>query len=309
MLYDLVIIGGGPAGSAGAVYASRKKLKTALVVGTFGGQSTDSPDIQNWIGTSSISGTTLAQSFETHVRTYATDTLDIYEGELVTTIEKSIDGFLITTDQGKTFNTKTILIASGSKRRKLAIEGAERYEHKGLTYCASCDGLMFQDQNVAVVGGGNSAFETASQLLAYANSVTLFNRSTVFRADEVTVEKVLSHKNMISIKNVELLEVVGDTFVTGLKYKDKTSGTTVTYPVTGIFVEVGQIPNTAFVNGLVAVDDTSKIIVDPMTQRTSVEGIWAAGDCTNGLYHQNNIAAGDAVKALENIYFYLHAGQ
>lgn len=307
MLYDLIIIGGGPAGCAGAVYAARKKLRTALIAGTFGGQSIDSADIQNWIGTPSITGSDLASSLETHVRTYATDILDIFEAESVIRVEKNAEGFLITTESGKTFTTRTVLISSGSKRRKLDISGADTYEHKGLTYCASCDGLMFQGQDVAVVGGGNSAFETAAQLLAYTKSVTLFNRSDSFRADEVTVEKVLSHENMTAIKNIKLLQVEGDTFVKGLTYKDNITGETKTHPVTGVFVEVGQIPNTSLASELVEIDSNNKIVVDPMTQRTSVEGVWAAGDCTNGLYHQNNIAAGDAVKALENIYFYLHA--
>ena len=307
--YDLIIIGGGPAGCAGAVYAARKKLKTLLVTYTFGGQSTDSSDIQNWIGTISISGADLAKTLEAHTRAYAGDVLDIVEGENVTTTLKEGDLFTITTDAGKSFSGKTILMTAGSGRRKLEIPGAAAFEHKGITYCASCDGLLFQGQDVAVIGGGNAGFETAAQLLAYTKSVTLINRSDTFRADEVTVEKVLSHPNMKAIKNADLVEVVGDKFVSGLTYKDITTGEVTTLPVTGIFVEIGQIPNTSMVKDLVTMDEFGKVVVDPMTMRTSVPGVWAAGDCTNGLYHQNNIAAGDAVKALENIYFFIHAGK
>ncbi len=308
-LYDLIIVGGGPAGCSGAVYAARKKLKTAIIAYTFGGQSTDSSNIQNWIGTPSISGADLAKSLETHVREYAGESLTIVEGESVVSIVKNDSFYTVTTDMGKTYTAKTVLITSGSKRRKLEIPGAAEFEHKGITYCASCDGLLFQGQDVAVIGGGNAGFETAAQLLAYTKSVTLFNRGDVFRADEVTVEKVLSHPNMKAIKNCELVEVTGGPFVTGFTYKDLATGETTTLPVTGIFVEIGQIPNTDIAKGLVEIDAGGKIVVDPMTQRTSEAGVWAAGDCTSGLYHQNNIAAGDAVKALENIYFYLHAGK
>lgn len=308
-IFDLIIVGGGPAGCAGAVYAARKKLKTAIIAYTFGGQSTDSSGIQNWIGTPLISGADLAKSLEAHVREYAGEVLTVVEGESVTLVTKSDEHFSVTTDTGKSFTGKTVLIASGSKRRKLEIPGATELEHKGITYCASCDGLLFQGQDVAVIGGGNAGFETAAQLLAYTKSVTLFNRGDVFRADEITVEKVLSHPNMKAIKNCELLEVTGNPFVNALRYKDLKTNEEHTLPVTGIFVEVGQIPNTDIAKGLVDIDAGGKIVVDHMTMRSSMLGVWAAGDCTNGLYHQNNIAAGDAVKALENIYFYLHAGK
>lgn len=308
-IYDLIIIGGGPAGCAGAVYAARKKLKTAIVAANFGGQSTDSSNIQNWIGTPSISGADLAKSLEAHVREYAGESLTIIEGQTVIGTGK-VDGiFTVTTDTGALYKARTLLITSGSKRRKLEIAGAAELEHKGITYCASCDGLLFQGQDVAVIGGGNAAFETAAQLLAYTKSVTLFNRSDSFRADEVTVEKVLSHPNMTAIKNCELLKVEGSPFVSSITYRDSATSEEHALPVTGIFVEIGQLPNTDIVKDLVSVDATGKVVVDPMTQRTTTEGVWAAGDCTNGLYHQNNIAAGDAVKALENIYFYLHAGK
>lgn len=305
-IYDLIIIGGGPAGCAGAVYASRKKLRTLIATPTWGGQSIDSGDIQNWIGTPSISGTKLAESLEAHVKAYALDMLDIVSGEKVMSVKEIEGGFEITTDMEKSYRGKTILMTAGSKRRRLEIENADRFEHKGITYCASCDGPLFSGMDVAVVGGGNAAFETAAQLLAYCKSVTLINRSDVFRADEITVENVLKHENMRAIKNAELIGVDGEQFVTGLRYK--TLGEEKTLPVSGIFVEIGQLPNTDMMTGLVDIDAGGKIVTDPMTGRTSKLGVWAAGDCTNGLYHQNNIAAGDAVKALENIYYYLRAG-
>lgn len=305
-MYDLIIIGGGPAGVAGGVYASRKQLKTLFVTKEWGGQSTVSPDIQNWIGTPSISGDQLAKDLENHLKTYAKNIVDIKENTLVEKIEKKNDGFIVSFSNGETAEAKAVLIAAGSKRRHLAAPGADTFEHKGLTYCATCDGPLFAGQDVAVVGGGNAGFETAAQLLAYAKSVTLLQRSENYKADPVTVEKVLSHENMTGITNAAITAVTGEQFVNGITYTDP-DGTEHSVPVTGIFVEIGMIPNTDFVKGLVELDEYNRIKIDPWTQQTNVPGIWAAGDCTNVHYHQNNISAGDAVKALEDIYVHLRA--
>mgnify|MGYP002621547190 CR=1 FL=1 len=304
MLYDLTIIGGGPAGSAAAVYAARKRIRTALITKDFGGQSVVSPDIQNWIGTVSISGNDLAKSFKEHVEAYADDVLTIHEGNNVNAITKSDNGHFTITAGDQTFESRAVLVATGSDRRKLTVPGAAEYEHKGLTYCATCDGPLFAGQDVAVIGGGNAGFETAAQLLAYAKSVTLLQRSDTYRADQITVDKVLAHENMTGITNAEILGVVGEQFVTGLRYKDG-DGNEHTLPVTGIFVEIGLIPTTEFVKDLVDLDNYGRIVIDPWTQQASCPGVWAAGDCTTVKYHQNNIAAGDAVKALEDIYMWL----
>ncbi|MDP3958011.1 MAG: FAD-dependent oxidoreductase [bacterium] len=304
MLYDLIIIGGGPAGTAAGVYASRKKLQTLLIAGEFGGQSAVSPDIQNWIGTPSISGAALAESFKKHLGVYAGGALTLKEGEKVAAIKKENDGFSVATEHGS-YQGKTVLVASGSGRRKLDVPGAERLEHKGITYCASCDGPLFEGQDVAVIGGGNAAFETAAQLLAYVKSVTLMNHSKGFKADPVTIEKVLAHPNMKAMDDTEVVEVKGDKFVEGLTYRNKTTGQAGELKVTGIFVEIGQTPNTSFTNGVLELDRYGRIKIDPRTQMSSVEGVWAAGDASDVLYHQNNIAAGDAVRAVENIYLHL----
>ena len=304
MTYDLTIIGGGPAGVAAGVYASRKKLKTLFITKNFEGQSTVSEGIENWIGTVKISGAELSKSLEAHLRAYAGNIADIKEGGLVSKITKSGEGFSVTL-KDEVFETKTVLITTGSKRRKLEVPGAEEFDNKGLTYCATCDGPLFEGQDVVVVGGGNAAFESAAQLAAYCKSVTIVNRSDIFRADEVTVEKVLSKPNVKAIKNAIPYEVKGDKFVSSFSYK--TGDQVVELPVTGIFVEIGLLPSTDFVKDIVELDPIGKIIVDPRTQESKTPGIWAAGDCTDGLYHQNNIAAGDAVKALEDIYNHLHA--
>ena len=306
MTYDLIIIGGGPAGSAAAIYAARKRLKTLFITSEWGGQSVVSEKIYNWIGTSSISGNELAKNFKEHVLANTGDSLEVKEGEKVNTILKTGKEFSIKTESGKEFLTKTILIASGSGHRKLTAKNADKLEHKGLTYCATCDGPLFTDMDVAVIGGGNAGFETAAQLLAYCKSVTLINRSDTFRADEITVEEVLKNPKMSAIKNVEILEILGDKFVDGLVYKDKNTGEEKILKVAGIFVEIGQIPNTNFVKELIPLDKIGRIEIDAWSQKTKVPGIWAAGDCTNVLYHQNNIAAGDAVRALEDIYLAMH---
>ena len=307
MTYDLIIIGGGPAGAAAAVYAARKRLQTLLIVAEWGGQSVVSEQVYNWIGTIALSGPELAEGFKKHVMANAGVDLQVKEGQKVNNVFKKNTGFLVKTEEGEEFLTKTILITSGGGRRQLQAKNADRLEHKGLTYCASCDGPLFADMDVAVIGGGNAGFETAAQLLAYCKSVTLFNRSDIFRADEITVEKVLRNPKMKAIKNVDILEVRGEKFVEGIVYKELSTGKVIELKVSGIFVEIGQVPNTDFVKDLVPVDEYNRIKVDARTQKTEVPGIWAAGDCTNVLYHQNNIAAGDAVRALEDIYLYLHA--
>lgn len=304
-MYDVAIIGGGPAAAAGAVYAARKLLKTILITESFGGQSVVSEEIQNWIGTEKISGADLAKALETHVRAYAGDVVEIHKGEWVTNVQSKEGHFTVTTKAGKSFDAKTVLVASGGNRKKLEVPGAVEFDNRGLSYCASCDGPLFSDMDVAVVGGGNAGFETAAQLLAYCKSVTLLHRGDSYKADPITVEKVLAHPKMKGMLNTEPTAVNGEKFVTGLSYKDAKTGVEGTLSVSGIFVEIGLHASTDYVKGLVDMDQQGRVIVDPRTQMTSCEGIWAAGDCTNGLYHQNNIAAGDAVKAIEDLYLYL----
>lgn len=305
--YDLIIIGGGPAGCSAAVYAARKKLKTLLIVKEWGGQSIVSEDIQNWIGTPHISGSDLAKNLKSHVMEYKGESLDIYEGKLVSNLSGQYGDFKVTTDDEVAHHSKAILITTGSSRRKLEIEGANTFEHKGLTYCASCDGPMFSGLPVAVVGGGNAGFESAAQLLAYCPTVYLLNRSEVVRADEVTVAKLKSNPNFKLILNATPTLIEGDKFLSSLTYKDSKTEEVVKLDVSGVFVEIGQIPATDFIEGFVERDSINKIIIDPWTQETKTKGVWAAGDCTNILYHQNNIASGDAVKALEDIYSTLNA--
>lgn len=305
-MYDLIIVGGGPGGASASVYAARKRLKTLVITEEWGGQSTVSPDIQNWIGTPSISGDALAASLKKHVETYAGDCVSVLFPKKASALQTFDDKVVITTDDGATHEAKTLLITSGSGRRKITAKNADMFEHKGLTYCATCDGPLFSGQDVVVVGGGNAGFETAAQLLAYVKSVTLLDRNDAFRADEVTVQKVTSHPQMKALHFAEILEVVGEKFVSGIKWKHQETGEETLTPCTGIFVEIGIVPNTEWVGATLELDPIKRIKVDPRTQQSSHTRVWAAGDVTNGLYHQNNIAAGDAVKALEDIYNFLH---
>jgi alkyl hydroperoxide reductase subunit F len=302
---DLIIIGGGPAGVAAGIYAARKHLKAVLIAGEIGGQSVVSEGIENWIGTVKIHGADLAKALHTHLDAYKSDKLETVIGEKVEKLEKTDGGFTATTDAGKSYSGRAVLIASGANRKKLDVPGAEQFDNKGLTYCASCDGPLFAGQDVAVIGGGNAGFETAAQLLAYAKSVTMIHRRHHFKADAITVEKVLAHPNLIAMPHTAPVEVKGETFVNGLVVEDTDTKEQKTLSVAGVFVEIGVMPNTGFAKDLVKLDEVGRVVTDPKNQHTSVEGVWAAGDCTDELYHQNNIAAGDAVKALEDIYQWL----
>jgi alkyl hydroperoxide reductase subunit F len=307
-MYDLAIVGGGPAGAAAAVYAARKRLKTVFITSEWGGQSTVSTEIQNWIGTPAISGADLAKNLQKHVEAYAGDIVTVIAPAQAASVTADDDHAEITTGKGEIYQAKALLAASGSTRRKLDVPGAVTYDQKGLTYCASCDGPLFDGQDTVVIGGGNAALETVLQLLAYCKSVTLINRSEKLRADEVTIAAALKHPNFRIIKNALATEVIGERFVSGLRYKDVVTNEEATLPITGVFVEIGLLPNTAWLGSSVDLTPFNQVIVDPKTQRTSNPRIWAAGDCTDGLYHQNNIAAGDAVKALEDIYMFINRG-
>ena len=302
--YDLLIIGGGPAACAAAVYAGRKQLKTVLVAEEFGGQSAVSDTIYNWVGTKEISGSELAKNLADHAKEYAKNgSLTVVEGSRVAVLTKNGTTFTATLSNDEMISATSVLIATGSRHRKLDIKGAKEFDNKGIMYCATCDGPLFSGQPVAVAGGGNAAFEAALQLTEYSPSVTLIHRSENFRADPITIEKVEGNNKITIVTNATITEVRGDMFVSEVDYE--LGGVTHILPVAALFVEIGQLPNTEFAKDLVKVDDFGKIVIDPRTQRTSVDGIWAAGDVTDGLYHQNNIAAGDAVKAIEDLYLWL----
>ena len=303
-MFDLIIIGGGPAGCAAAVYSARKQLKTLLILKEWGGQSIVSEDIQNWIGTPHISGVKLAENLKAHVMEYKNKFVEIKDSTYVTNISGADGNFSVTTDKGETFNSRSVFIGTGSSRRKLEAINADKFEHKGVTYCASCDGPLFGGTDVVVIGGGNAGFESASQLLAYCQSVTLLSRSEP-RAEKITIEKLKSNPDFKLVINAIPKCVQGSQFVESITYTANNED--ITLPCSGIFVEIGHVPATGFVKDTVKLNEIGKIVINPRTQETSVKGIWSAGDCTDVLYHQNNIAVGDAVRAIEDIYLYLKA--
>ncbi len=309
MIYDLIIIGGGPAGVAAGVYAARKKIKTVLVTDSFGGQSLVSADIQNWIGAKSISGFDLAKSLEEHLK--AQEDIEIIEGDKVASILLTEDAketrptFKVTTESGKTLETKTVLVATGSRYKRLGIPGEDKFDGKGVAWCSTCDAPIFKDMSVAVLGGGNSGLEAVHDLLPYAKNIILIHRSDVLKGDPVLEERILRESKVTVILNAEPKEILGEETVSGLKYFDKTSGETKELKVRGVFVKIGQMPNTEFLGDLVNKNEWGRVVIDHKTQKSNTPGIWVAGDSSDVLYNQNNISAGDAIKAVLNIYDYL----
>jgi len=312
MLYDVIIIGGGPAGVAAAVYAARKKLKTLLITEFFGGQSVVSDDIQNWIGEPHISGFELAQKLEAHVRSYPQD-IDVKMPEKVVEIKpiecKSDDricDFEVKTDIGGIYQGKTIILASGARRKKLNVPGEEKFEGKGVAYCATCDAPLFNGKRVAVIGGGNAGLEAVQDLFPYASEIYLIHRGEVLTGDLIVQEEIKKNPKLKEIiLNAQTIEILGDSFVTGLKYINSKTGEEKVLSVEGVFVEIGSVPNSELVKDLVEIDKWGQVIVDSKYGSTSHPAIFAAGDVTNDPYKQNNISAGDGVKAALSAYAYL----
>lgn len=306
MLYDLAIIGGGPAGVAAGVYAARKKIKTVLITDVFGGQSLVSSDIQNWIGEISIPGEKLAKNMESHLR--AQEDIDVKSGAWAKTVKKAGENFSIELSDGETVEAKYLLVTAGSKRRKLNIPGDEKFDGKGVVYCSTCDAPLFKGKTVAVVGSGNAGLESAIDLTHYATEIYLLVRSGALKGDQVSQDKVAKSEKIKILYNAEPKEILGDEFVGGLKYLDKTVNEIKELKLDGVFVEIGSVPNADLVKEFVKTNQLGEIMVDPKTQKAG-ERIWAAGDVTDVLYKQNNISMGDAIKAVLNIYGTIHRGQ
>lgn len=309
-MYDLVIIGGGPAAVAAGVYAARKKLNTLLITELFGGQSITSNSIENWIGAKAISGLDLAQNLEGHLR--AQQSIEIKTPERVRAVREipCVDGrrpcdYEIETDSGAHYQAKAVVVASGSRRKRLGVPGEDAFEGKGVAFCSTCDAPIFGGKRVAVIGGGNSALEAVIDLLPYATHIYLLHRGTSLKGDQVTQDEIKKHENVEVLFNVETQEILGDKFVTGLRYKDSQSGEARELSVDGVFVEIGAVPNSEIVKELVTVNQFGEVVLNHRTGETSRPGVFAAGDVTDELYKQNNISAGDAVKAALSAYGYL----
>ncbi|MBI2035797.1 MAG: FAD-dependent oxidoreductase [Candidatus Liptonbacteria bacterium] len=312
MKYELAIVGGGPAGVSAGIYAARKKIKTILIAESFGGQSLTSLDIQNWIGTKSVTGLDLAKMLEEHLR--AQEGIDIKEGARVESIQKSGDGFKLALKNNEVIETKYLLLANGSHRKKLGVPGERELDGRGVAYCSTCDAPVFAGKTIAIVGGGNSALEGVRDSLPYASKIYLIARGDHLRGDPISQEKAKNSDKVEIIYNAEIQEILGDLpaqagkMVTGLKYKDKKGGEIKALKLDGVFVEIGSVPNSDLAKEMpgIKLNNYSEIIVDHKTQ-VAAPGVWAAGDVADVLYKQNNISAGDAVKAVLNIYDTLHS--
>jgi alkyl hydroperoxide reductase subunit F len=316
MVYDVIIIGGGPAGCAAAIYCARKKLKTLLITEEFGGQSIVSADIQNWIGEKHISGFDLAKKLEAHVRSYAED-VEIKIPERVLQITKEncnletrvcyppgVFDFKVTTDRGDYFG-KAIILASGARRKKLGVPGEREFDGKGVSYCSICDAPLFKDKDVAVIGGGNAGLEAVIDLFPYAKKIYLLEYSDQLKGDPVTQEQIRKNQKVEIIFGAQTKQIIGEQFVTGLIYTDRKTNNDKKLEVQGIFVEIGSVPNSEMVKDLVELDQWGHVKINSKQATTSCPGLFAAGDVTDDPFKQNNIAAGDAVKAALSAYAYI----
>lgn len=313
-MLDVIIVGGGPAGCAAGVYTARKQLKTLLITESFGGQSLVSDDIQNWIGESHISGIDLAKKLEAHVRSYP-GILEVKSPEKVTAInsiactEAAEDGrmcdFEVKTDKG-IYQSKTLIVASGARRRKMGIPGEDKFEGKGVSYCSICDAPLFANKKVAIIGGGNAGLEAVEDLFSYAQEIFLLEHGETIRGDALTFNKIKTNPKLKEVLlNSQTLEVLGETLVSGLKIKNVKSGEEKVLEIGGIFVEIGSIPNSEIAKDLVQINEHGEIMVNAKHATTSHPGVFAAGDVTDDPYKQNNISAGDGVKAALAVYDYI----
>ena len=302
--YDTIIIGGGPAGAAATVYAARKRLKTMIITEEFGGQSLVSSNIENWVGEVSITGKELADRLEKHVR--AQKDVEIRTGERVLAVKvRAGCVYEVRTDKDGLYRSKTVIVASGGRRKRLNIPGEEQFEGRGVAYCSTCDAPFFQEQDVAVVGSGNTALETVLDLISYASQIYLLIRGEGLKGDPAIQEKIGDSPKLHLLTQVEVKEILGEDGVTGIRYQDLKSGAVQELAVNGVFVAIGTIPNSDFIRNLVDTNQAGEILVDQKTAKTSRRGIFAAGDVTNDPFKQNNVSAGDAVRAALSANLYL----
>jgi NADH-dependent peroxiredoxin subunit F len=298
-VFDVLIIGAGPAGLTAGVYCARKLLKTQIISENIGGQASESWAIENYMGYRMITGDDLMKKFEEQVRS-----LDLHlEIDRVLLLDRSGNEFVVNTATGAAFRARAIILAQGKQPRKLGVEGEERYLGRGLSVCSTCDGPIFRDKVVAIVGGGNSALQTAVEMSRIAREVHLVVRSTI-KADETYIKAYEQKANIVTHKNSILTKLKGNSMVTGITLKDRASGKETDLSVDGVFAEIGWIPNTDFLEGFVDMNPEKEIIID-IDCHTSVPGIFAAGDITNIRTKQIITAAGEGAKAALSAYEYL----
>ena len=296
-MYDLIIVGAGPAGITAGVYAARKKMNFLILTKDIGGQAFWSGDIENYIGYQFITGPELVEKFKEHLETFK---VSMKEGEPAKLIKKQ-DGIVKVTTDTADYEAKTVIVASGRNPRRLGARGEEEYRNKGVTYCATCDGPLFADKKVAVIGGGNSGFDAALQLVKIADKIHIIEIGPEIKADPIMVEKAKQSDKLEILTNARVESIYGETFVRGIKVKRE--GEQIDLAVEGVFIEIGSLPVSDIVPD-VKKNRFEEIIVDCKC-RTNVPGIYAAGDVTDVPAKQIIVACGEGCKALLGAFEYL----
>lgn len=298
--YDLLVIGGGPAGASAAIYGARKGIKTGIVVERFGGQVLDTIGIENFIGVKYTEGPKLAASLEEHVKEYNVDVLNLQRAKQ---LEKKKDLIEIELENGAVIKSKSVIISTGARWRNVNVPGEEEFKNKGVAYCPNCDGPLFKGKNVAVIGGGNSGIEAAIDLAGLVDHVTVLEFMPELKADEVLQKRLYSLNNVTVLKNVQTKEITGTDKVNGITYIDRDTGAVKQIALEGIFVQIGLIPNTEWLT-TVERNKLGEIIVDNHGA-TNIPGVFAAGDCTNSPYKQIIISMGSGATAALGAFDYL----
>ncbi|WP_459205411.1 alkyl hydroperoxide reductase subunit F [Pseudomonas sp. MLB6B] len=294
--FDMLVVGGGPAGATAAIYAARKGIRTGVAAERFGGQVLDTMAIENFISVQETEGPKLAAALEEHVKQYDVDIMNLQRGEALL---PATDGGLhqVRLASGATLRAKTVVLATGARWREMNVPGEQQYRNRGVAYCPHCDGPLFKGKRVAVIGGGNSGVEAAIDLAGIVAHVTLIEFDSQLRADAVLQRKLHSLPNVKVITSALTREVLGDGHkVTGLRYQDRTSDAEHALELEGIFVQIGLLPNTDWLKGTVELSPRGEIIVDAKGQ-TNIPGVFAAGDVTTVPYKQIVIAVGEGAKA------------
>ena len=301
-LYDVTVVGSGPAAVSAGIYAARKGLNVAMVGVKIGGQVLDTNEIENIIGTVLTTGAKFAETLEKHLKEHE---IAFKEGHLVKEIKEDGKDKILVTDDGKSYKTKTVIVATGAKPRSLNIPGEAKYVGKGVHYCSTCDGPFYKGLDVAVIGGGNSGVEAALDLSGIAKSVTLIEFMPELKADKVLQEKLSEQPNVKTILNSATVRVNGNEFVESIVYKSRETDEEKTLNVEGMFVEIGLSPRSEVVKDLVETNKIGEIVINPENNSTSVAGIFAAGDVTNIRQKQIIIAMGEGAKAALGAFEYL----
>jgi alkyl hydroperoxide reductase subunit F len=303
--FDVLVVGGGPAGAAAAVYAARKGIRTGVVAERFGGQTLDTLGIENFISVQHTEGPKFAAALEAHVREYDVDIMNLQRVASLTPAATAGGLVTVTLDNGAQLQSRSVILSTGARWRNMNVPGEDTYKTKGVAYCPHCDGPLFKGKDVAVIGGGNSGVEAAIDLAGVVKSVTLLEFADQLKADQVLVDKLKSLPNVSIHVNAQTTEVLGDgQKMTGLTYKDRVSGTEHRLEMAGVFVQIGLVPNTEFLKGTLELSKYGEIIVDAKCH-TSLPGVFAAGDATTVPFKQIIIATGEGAKAALSAFDHL----